>query len=130
MSSETTKYQINFKTHKDGTLINLYADTIKELEVQITDIAMIAQLIKTTERELFTSPQGATPPQEQHMSVEQVAQSFGATPTSLTGTSPVTCKHGNMVYREGVNAQGKAWKGHMCPAPRNAADKCDAIWVR
>ena len=56
MASDATKYQINFKTHKDGTLINLYADSIKELETQITDISMISSLIKTTEKELLTTP--------------------------------------------------------------------------
>jgi hypothetical protein len=35
-----------------------------------------------------------------------------------------------MTYKEGVNAQGKAWKGYMCNAPRGAADKCQTIWVR
>jgi hypothetical protein len=42
MASDATKYQINFKTHKDGTLINLYADSIKELETQITDMGAIS----------------------------------------------------------------------------------------
>jgi hypothetical protein len=35
-----------------------------------------------------------------------------------------------MSYREGTNAQGKSWKGHMCAAPKGATDKCDTIWVR
>ena len=130
MASDATKYQINFKTHKDGTLINLYADSIKELETQITDISMIAFLIKTTEKELLTTPGAPV----SAPTVEAVAQAFNATP--VVAPAPVeapgnkACKHGTMPYKEGVNAAGKAWRGYMCPAPRGATDKCEPIWVR
>ena len=138
MASETTKYQINFKTHKEGTLINLYADSIKDLEVQITDIAMIATLIKTTEKELWTSPQGqytqqSAPAPTAESVVAQFNTSMG--PVGLPAAAQEApgakvCKHGAMPYKEGVNAAGKAWRGYMCPAPRGATDKCEPIWVR
>lgn len=137
-ANESTKYQINFKTHKDGTLINIYADSIRELETQITDIAMISALIKSTEADLYTGPQSvASAP-----SVASVAQAFNATPVAApvaqtfapapaaAPSSSNACRHGAMAYREGVNAAGKPWKGYMCPAPKGAADKCEPIWVR
>lgn len=130
MASDATKYQINFKTHKDGTLINLYADSIKELETQITDIAMIAALIKSTEAELLT---GAAPV-SQSPSVASVAQSFNATPVAAAAPAVVegqapTCSHGNMTYRTGTSARGP-WRAWMCAAPKGAADKCDPIFLR
>jgi hypothetical protein len=130
MASETTKYQINFKTHKDGTLVNIYADSIKELETQITDISMIASLIKTTEAELYTgAPSAPSAP-----TVASVAAAFGGTPvapaaTQIPSQSSNTCRHGVMAYREGTSAKGP-WKGYMCAAPKGATDKCDTIWVR
>jgi hypothetical protein len=131
MASETTKYQINFKTHKDGTLVNIYADSIKELETQITDISMIATLIKTTEAELYTgSPSSPSAP-----TVASVAQAFNATPVAAApapavpeGQAP-TCNHGNMTFRTGTSARGP-WKAWMCAAPKGAADKCDPIFLR
>jgi hypothetical protein len=131
MASDATKYQINFKTHKDGTLINLYADSIKELETQITDIAMIATLIKSTEAELLT---GAAPV-SQAPTVASVAQSFNATSVAAPAQTQVvegqapTCSHGNMAYRTGTSARGP-WRAWMCAAPKGATDKCDPIFLR
>jgi hypothetical protein len=132
MASETTKYQINFKTHKDGTLVNIYADNIRELETQITDISMIAALIKSTEAELYTGPQSAPAAP----SVASVAAAFGGTPVQLPSNSTPapsgggnTCKHGAMTYKTGTSTKGP-WQGWMCPTPKGAPDKCDTIWVR
>ena len=126
MAAETTKFQVNFKTHRDGTLINIYADSVKDLETQITDISMLATLIKTTEKELLSTP-GAAP-----LSVEQVARQLGGTPVDVPA-APVgggnVCKHGEMSFRTGTGAKGP-WKGYMCAAPKGAADKCPTIWVR
>lgn len=136
MASETTKYQINFKTHKDGTLINIYADSVKELETQITDISMLSALIKSTEAELLTNQHavGSSAP-----TVASVAQAFGGSvvataPAGATMQNPApaggnTCRHGVMALREGTSAKGP-WKGYMCAAPKGATDKCDTIWVR
>ena len=131
MASDATKYQINFKTHKDGTLINLYADSIKELETQITDISMISSLIKTTEKELLTTPGAPV----SAPTVASVANAFNATPVAapaqpqvVEGQAP-TCTHGNMTYRTGTSAKGP-WRAWMCSAPKGAADKCDPIFLR
>jgi hypothetical protein len=131
MAAETTKFQVNFKTHKDGTLINLYADSIRDLETQITDISMISALIKTTEKELLTTPGAPV----SAPTVASVAESFNATPVAapaqpqvVEGQAP-TCKHGNMTYRTGTSARGP-WRAWMCSAPKGAADKCDPIFLR
>lgn len=120
MATEGTKFQINYKL-SDGTLINLYAATVAELESGLADIAMNAANIKTTAIELGVGSAPAAAP----MGVAAVAQAFNATPV---GDAPV-CRHGAMNYREGTSARGP-WKAHMCSAPKGAPDKCDPIFIR
>ena len=125
MATEGTKYQINYKLN-DGTLINLYAADVKELETGLTDLSMVATLIKSTGAELGGVPAQAAP------TVAAVAQQFNATPVSQapapTGGGN-TCKHGVMSLRSGVGQKGP-WSGYMCAAPKGAPDKCETIWVR
>ena len=122
MATEGTKFQINYKLN-DGTLINLYAATIQELESGLADLAMNAMNIRATGLELS----GGTPAP----SVAAVAQQFNATPVQAPtpSSSSNTCRHGAMSFREGTSAKGP-WKGYMCAAPKGAPDKCDTIWVR
>ena len=124
MATEGTKYQINYKL-ADGTLINLYATTVQELETGLTDLSMVATLIKSTGKELGGVPTQPAP------SVDAIAQAFNAQPVQLPSQSGSgnTCKHGVMALREGTSARGP-WKGYMCAAPKGATDKCDTIWVR
>jgi hypothetical protein len=122
MATEGTKFQINYKL-ADGTLINLYAKDVKDLETGLTDLAMVSTLIKSTGAE-FTGGQPAP-------TVAAVAQSFNATPVAApapTGGGN-TCRHGAMTLRSGVGQKGP-WSGYMCAAPKGAPDKCDTIWVR
>jgi hypothetical protein len=122
MATEGTKFQINYKL-ADGTLINLYAKDVKDLETGLTDLAMVSTLIKSTGAE-FTGGQPAP-------TVASVAQSFNATPVAApapTGGGN-TCRHGAMTLRSGVGQKGP-WSGYMCAAPKGAPDKCDTIWVR
>ena len=125
MATEGTKYQINYKLH-DGTLINLYAATVQELETGLTDLSMVSALIKSTGTELAGVPAQAAP------TVAAVAQAFNATPVAA---APVqsgganSCKHGQMSLRSGVGQKGP-WSGYMCAAPKGAPDKCETIWVR
>ena len=125
MATEGTKYQINYKLN-DGTLINLYATDVKELETGLTDLSMVATLIKSTGKELGGVPTQPAP------SVDAIAQSFNATPVQAapapTGGGN-TCKHGVMSLRSGVGQKGP-WSGYMCAAPKGAPDKCETIWVR
>jgi len=124
MATEGTKFQINYKLN-DGTLINLYATDVKELETGLTDLAMVATLIKSTGAELGGVPAQPAP------TVAAVAQQFNATPVAAPAapSSGNICRHGAMAFREGTSAKGP-WKGYMCAAPKGAPDKCDTIWVR
>jgi hypothetical protein len=122
-ANENTKFQVNYKLN-DGTLINLYATDVKDLETGLADLGMVATLIRTTGNDLH----GGAP------TVASVAESFNATPVAASapvvseGQAP-TCKHGNMAFRNGTSARGP-WKAWMCAAPKGAADKCDPIFLR
>ena len=123
MSVDGTKFQVNYKL-PDGTLVNLYAKDVKDLEVGLTDLSMVSTLIKTTGRELLG---GALAP-----TATSVAAQFNAPVATPAVEAPGSkgCKHGPMNYKEGVNAAGKAWRAYMCPAPKGASDQCEPIWVR
>ena len=124
---DSTKFQINYKL-TDGTLINLYATDVKDLETGLTDLAMVAQLIKSTGADLGGSATA---------SAVANLQAAGLNPTPVATPAPAAapaqggnaCRHGAMVYKEGVSAKGP-WKAWMCAAPKGAPDKCDAIWIR
>ena len=124
MATEGTKFQINYKLN-DGTLINLYAATVTELESGLADLAMNAMNIRATGLELSGGQAAPTP------TVAAVAQQFNATP--VVAPAPTgggnTCRHGAMTLRSGVGQKGP-WSGYMCAAPKGAPDKCDTIWVR
>jgi hypothetical protein len=125
MATEGTKFQINYKLN-DGTLINLYAATVTELESGLADLAMNAMNIRATGLELSGGQAPAAAP-----TVAAVAQAFNATPVAApapTGGGN-TCRHGAMTLRSGVGQKGP-WSGYMCAAPKGAPDKCDTIWVR
>jgi hypothetical protein len=126
MATEGTKFQINYKLN-DGTLINLYAASVTELETGLADLAMNAMNIRATGLELSGGSAPAPAP-----SVAAVAQSFNATP--VAAPAPVAaggnaCKHGPMTFKTGTSTKGP-WQGWMCPTPKGAQDKCDTIWVR
>jgi hypothetical protein len=125
MATEGTKFQINYKLN-DGTLINLYAGSVTELESGLADLAMNAMNIRATGLEL-SGGQAAPAP-----TVAAVAQAFNATPVQAA-PAPAgggnTCRHGAMTLRSGVGQKGP-WSGYMCAAPKGAQDKCDTIWVR
>ena len=118
---ETTKFQINYKLN-DGTLINLYATDVKDLETGLTDLAMVAQLIKSTGKEFGGSPAP--------MTTESVAAAFNATPVAPQGGGNM-CKHGAMNFRTGTNDRG-TWQAWMCGSPKGTPkdQQCDPIWVR
>ena len=123
MATEGTKFQINYKLN-DGTLINLYAGTVTELESGLADLAMNAMNIRATGLEL-SGGQAPAP------TVAAVAQQFNATPVAAPAPAggANSCRHGAMTLRSGVGQKGP-WSGYMCAAPKGAPDKCDTIWVR
>jgi hypothetical protein len=121
MATEGTKFQINYKLN-DGTLINLYAASVAELEAGLSDLAMNAMNIRATGLELSGGVAAPT--------VASVAAAFNATPVAAPASEgSQSCRHGEMALRTGTSARGP-WKGYMCAAPKGATDKCETIWVR
>ena len=114
---ESTMFQVNYKL-PDGTLVNLYAKDVKELETGLTDLQMVSALIISTSDSFHGARPAAPVQSNQPAPVAAPAQ---------TGAN--SCKHGTMSYREGVGAKGP-WKGYMCAAPKGATDKCPTIWVQ
>jgi hypothetical protein len=128
MATEGTKFQINYKL-ADGTLINLYAASVGELEAGLADLAMNALNIRATGNELSGGVVAAPAPAP---TVASVAAAFNATPVA-SAPAPAggdqVCRHGVMAFRSGTSTKGP-WKGYMCAAPKGATDKCETIWVR
>ena len=127
-AAPTTKFQVNYKL-ADGTLINIYADNVRELEAGLADIAMNALNIITTGRELS---QGSVAPAAVSPAVSAIAAQFKETPVAPVAAPPIagnSCQHGPMTFKTGVSAKGP-WSGWMCSTPKGAPDKCDTIWVR
>jgi hypothetical protein len=128
MATEGTKFQINYKL-ADGTLINLYAASVTELEAGLADLAMNALNIRATGNELSGGVVAAPAPAP---TVASVAAAFNATPVA-SSPAPAggdqVCRHGVMAFRSGTSTKGP-WKGYMCAAPKGATDKCETIWVR
>ena len=122
-ANENTKFQINYKL-SDGTLINLYATDVKDLETGLMDLSMVATLIKSTSAELAGGNATAA-------AVQNIQAQFTATPVAAPAEQPggKHCKHGVMAFKTGTSARGP-WQGYMCAAPKGAPDKCETIWVR
>jgi len=122
---DTTKFQINYKL-ADGTLINLYATDVRELESGLADLGMVSTLIKSTGADLGGGSATAS-------AVAAITQAFPtATPVAAPAPSAdgaKQCRHGAMAFKSGTSAKGP-WQGYMCAAPKGAPDKCDTIWVR
>ena len=121
---DNTKFQVNYKL-ADGTLVNLYATDIKDLETGLTDLSMVAALITST-ADQFHGSRPAAPVSDFSPSPAALGAAIAAQAAARDGH---TCRHGAMTYREGVGAKGP-WKGYMCNAPKGATDKCQTIWVR
>jgi len=124
MAAEGIKFQVNYKLN-DGTLVNLYASTVSELETGLADIAMNATNIKTTGMELGG---GAAAP-----TVASITQAFSATPVTEGGGDTIVdkynntwvydlprapeCARGKMVLKYGTaQATGKPYRGFYDPA--------------
>jgi hypothetical protein len=122
-ANENTKFQINYKL-SDGTLINLYASDVKDLETGLNDLGMVATLIKATGADLGSGNATAA-------AVQNIQAAFNTTPVAAPAEQPGTknCKHGVMAFKTGTSARGP-WQGYMCAAPKGALDKCETIWVR
>ena len=131
---ESTKFQVNYSL-PNGTLVNIYATTVSELEAGLADLAMNALNIRATGSELaggVVAPAPAAAP-----TVAAVAAAFNATPVAAAsaggGAQEVRdrygnlwiynhpeapeCARGKMVLKHGTaQATGKPYKGWFDPA--------------
>jgi hypothetical protein len=123
-ANATTKIQVNYG--KDGVLVNVYADNQGELEALLASVQDVSSLINSVNGSLRGAPVASAP------TVESIEKQFNtppaAAPQVVEGQAP-TCKHGTMAFRNGTSARGP-WKAWMCAAPKGAADKCEAIFLR
>ena len=120
----STKLQVNYKL-ADGTLINIYAENVKDLETSLNDIAMNASLIRATATDLGAS--SAVGLVQQQMGGQVVSQ------TSAPSSSVIeegNCKHGKLVYRTSKPGAPKEWKGWFCPSPQGTPDQCAPKFIR
>lgn len=124
---DTTKFQVNYKL-SDGTLINLYATDVKDLETGLADLGMLASLIKSTGADLGGS---ATALAVAALTAGGLAPTPVASPqfAAPAADGGKQCKHGAMAFKSGTSAKGP-WQGWMCASPKGAPDKCETIWVR
>ena len=123
-ASPSTKLQINYKL-ADGTLVNIYADNVKELETSLNDIGMVAALIKATANDPGGSPARTA------TDIQQQFNAPAAQPVAVTSTGGAyTCKHGGMTFRQSKPGAPKEWKGYFCPTPQGTADQCEPKFLR
>ena len=80
---ESTKFQVNYSL-PNGTLVNIYAASVTELEAGLADLAMNALNIRATGNELSGGAVAAPAPAP---TVAAVAAAFNATPVAATPTS-------------------------------------------
>jgi len=126
---ETTKLQVNYKL-ADGTLVNIYAVDVKDLETSLNDIAMNASLIRATATDLGSAPASAVNMVQQQMGGQVVAQSYAPAAPSSIVIEEGNCKHGKLVYRTSKPGAPKEWKGWFCPSPQGTPDQCAPKFIR
>ena len=114
---ESTALQVNYKL-PDGTLVNVYAKDKAHLEELLTSVSDLSTLIWATATQLGANTTSSG-------KIANMTQQLGAVEVS----ADKQCRHGDMQLKTGTSAKGP-WKAWMCPAPKNASDKCDPIWVR
>lgn len=128
MASQTAKLQVNYKL-ADGTLINVYADSVDELADLLKGLSDVTHAISSTSAALTG---GST-----SSAVSMVAASLGGEVIS-NSMMPVHgatvpdgfCRHGKLVYRESKPGAPKTWKGWFCPSPKGTPDQCEPKFIR
>jgi hypothetical protein len=121
---EGTKFQVNYHS-LDGTLVNLYASNVTELETGLADLVMNAANIRSTAIEVNGTPVVVAP------TITTIAQSFNAAHSDSGDTvvdqygntwiynlpEAPECGRGKMVLKHGkAQATGKPYKGYYDPA--------------
>lgn len=128
MSEEVSNgYTVSFKTDEGyaASLIVVRGDDVEDLNRNLDGLTedLIEKVVNV--RQLVLAANVAASGTAAPAQAAQPAQD--ATVTQLPGTETKTCAHGVRVFKSGTNSRG-AWKGWMCPQPKNASDKCDPIW--
>jgi len=131
MSNGNVALQANFKT-PSGALLNVYGATADEFEFNLKAFGVLLDVVLATDKAVQAASVSA---------VAQVQSSLGATVTSITPTTQAapaqqapstgapSCRHGQMQFVDGTQ-KGKTWKGHFCPQPKEAVDKCAPIFQK
>lgn len=149
---DSTKIQINFKA--GDTLINLYADNPAELGQEIEALESLAATLAALDGTLkaaYNAAPVAAPPSQQlgqpaggwsqpgqgnvqpggFAQSEQQSAQQGPPPGWAQQTGQAagpSCRHGAMVYKQGVSkTSGKPYSGHFCPSS-NRADQCKPVF--
>lgn len=124
MSESTTDtYTVSAKTgeHYGAALVVVRGDTPEELAENLNAITgTVVDAIVAFEAGLVAARGLNGPPPAK---AQQQTQQQQAAPVHEVKY----CNHGERTYKSGTNSRGK-WEGWMCPQPKNAADKCEAIW--
>ena len=130
----------------DGSMLNIQGDNPAEFEQNlrwvgenaariastvalIKGVGAVAEVLPVAE----TATQYEAPQQYNAPAVQQYQQVAAQSAPNYQQQAPVsvgpTCRHGAMQHKSGQGAKGP-WQAYMCPAARNAPDKCDPQWLR
>ena len=124
MSSTEAPISINLKT-AGGTQITLRAETPDDFTALTAGIFQIVEAVGEVETAVRGSApvNTATPPDPQ---VAAIASQFNAAPTS----GQRMCPHGPMTRIHGLTGKFGPYKGHFCPAPQGATNKCTTQYIK
>ncbi len=115
-----------------GSLVTLRASTAEELD-QVVALSLASLTSATTELETaIRGANAAVPPQPQ---AAAIAASFGGAiiseqPSGVPGLGTRTCPHGTMTRIHGLTGKFGPYKGHFCPAPQGAPNKCTTQYIK
>ena len=130
-------YTVSFKTDDSysAALIVVRGSDDRALEKNLDRLTedLIQKVVDVRQLVLATNTAAAVLAGTAPASTPASLPAQGATQTQAPqgqGGSPdvKTCAHGVRQYKTG-NGRTGPWAAYMCPQPRNAADKCDPLWV-
>jgi hypothetical protein len=126
-ANATTKIQVSYG--KDGSLVNIYADTALEAEKLLASVQDMATLIESVGASLGRNnvkpvqgainyarkALGATPiATTNNAGEEQITDKFGTVWTYGKSDAP-DCINGKMIFASGTSQKGKPYKGWFDP---------------
>ena len=133
MSSTEAPISINLKT-VGGTQITLRAETPDEFTALTAGIFQIVEAVGEVETAVRGSAPAntAVPPDPQ---VAAIATQFNAVMVQPQSQAAPTsgqrmCPHGAMTRIHGLTGKFGPYKGHFCPAPQGAPNKCTTQYIK